>query len=84
MDKEIAFVKSILPDHYTVKESKSPGSIHCASPIGIRKGVDAEDDEHWGYVMKALRQTFGERFKEVFHNVCFCHTDFTIYLKKRV
>jgi hypothetical protein len=95
---DIAFVKTILPEHYTVQESKKKGSIHCKSAIGIRKSpykvrpysdnpgkvitiTDAEDDEHWGYIFQAIKQHFGERFQEVFHNTCFCHVDFTIYLK---
>ncbi len=79
--EDIQFVKKILPDTYTVEESKNKGSIHCVSPTGIYKKIDAEDDEHWGYVFKAIESHFAERFQEVFHNVCFNHTDFTIYLK---
>ena len=112
MVEDIQFIKMILPDHYEVKESKKKGSIHCKSPIGIRKSpytvqlqnvdndergertakggralfktltvTDAEDDEHWEYIFQAIKQHFGERFQEVFHNTCFCHVDFTIYLK---
>lgn len=81
MKNEIAFVKSVLPEHYDVQESKKSGSIHCVSDIGIRKGIDAEDDEHWEYIFKAIKNHFGKGFQEVYHNVCFCHTDFTIYLK---
>lgn len=78
---DINFVKSILPDHYEVKESKKAGSVHCKSSVGIRKGIDSEDEEHWSYIMKALQNRFGERLQEVYHNTCFCHVDFTIYLK---
>jgi len=97
LEQDIAFVKSILPEHYGVKESKRKGSIHCKSEIGIRKSpytvypytqepdravyvTDAEDDEHWSYIFQAIKQHFGDRFLEVFHNTCFCHVDFTIYL----
>lgn len=90
--KDVAFVSKILPAHYIVCESNKPGSIHCKSPIGIRlspyvnqstatRVTDAEDEEMWGYIMKALKQHFGARFQEVNHNTCFCHVDFTIYLK---
>jgi len=79
--EDIDFVKRILPSHYTVKESKSKGSIHCVSGEGIKQGVDSEDDEHWGYIMMAIRKKFGTRFSEVYHNTCYCHTDFTIFLK---
>jgi hypothetical protein len=98
MIEDIEFVKKILPEHYTVQESKRKGSVHCKSEIGIRKSpytvypykeqperavtvTDAEDDEHWEYIFQAIKQHFGERFQEVFHNTCFCHVDFTIYLK---
>lgn len=88
---DIQFVKSILPEHYTVQESKKKGSIHCKSPIGIRESpymnqstgkmvTDAEDEEHWEYIFKSLKKHFGKRFQEVDHNTCFCHVDFTIYL----
>jgi hypothetical protein len=68
---DIDFVRSILPDHYEVKESKKAGSIHCKSPIGI------EGD---AFIYK-VADHFGERFQEVYHNTCFRHVDFTIYLK---
>jgi hypothetical protein len=79
--QDIEFVKGLLPDHYEIKESKKAGSIHCKSEIGIRKGVDAEDEEKWNVIFTAIKTNFGERFQEVFHNTCFCHVDFTIYLK---
>lgn len=79
---DIDRVKAILPNHYKIEKSKAPNAIHCVSTIGIKKGVDAEDDEHWECIMKAIKKYFGKRFKEVDHNVCFCHKDFTIYLSE--
>ena len=92
--RDIKFMQGILPSHYVVQESARRGSIHCKSRIGIRlppylnknAGImvdDAEDEEMWSYIMKAIKQNFGERFQEVFHNTCFCHVDFTIYLKSQ-
>ena len=78
---DIQRVKAILPDHYEVKESKASNAIHCKSKIGIKKNIDSEDDEHWHYVMQAFKKYFGSRFIELSHNVNFCHTDFTIYLR---
>lgn len=89
---DVRFIQKILPSHYAVQESNKIGSVHCISTIGIKKSPyinqstgnwvdDAEDDEHWGYIIGAIKQHFGERFQEVFHNVCFLHKDFTIYLK---
>lgn len=91
--KDILFIKSVLPSHYIVSESNKRGSVHCKSEKGIRLSpylnqstgtmvTDAEDDEMWGYIFKAVKQHFGERFQEIFHNTCFCHVDFTIYLKQ--
>lgn len=81
LQEDITFVKKLLPDHYTVQESKKKGSIHCVSPIGIKRKVDAEDDEHWGYIMEALETKFSGRLQEVCHNTNFCHVDFTIFLR---
>lgn len=95
---DIEFVKSILPEHYEVKESKKQGSIHCKSAIGLRKTPynatdsfgkmitvdDAEDEEQWFYVVEAIKARFGDRFQEIDHNTCFCHVDFTIYLRVSV
>jgi len=80
---DIDYVKKILPNHYTVTESKSKGSIHCQSSIGIRKEVDSEDEEHWEYIFQAFKKYFNNRFSEIFCNVCFCYSDFTIYLKTK-
>jgi len=73
-DLKIKYIKQVLPTHYEVKESKKAGSVHCKSKIGIN------DEEHWGYFMSALKTKFKD-FLEVFHNVCYNHTDFTVYFK---
>lgn len=79
-EEDINFVKTILPTHYTVQESKRKGSIHCFSKIGIAHKIDADDDEHWEYIVLAIKQHFGTRFLEIDHNTNFCHVDFTIHL----
>ena len=82
--EDILYVKSLLPKHYTVIESKSKsGSLRCVSPEGIRHKIDADDVEHFGYIVSALKQHFAGRFQEVDHNVNFCHKDFTIFLKQK-
>lgn len=83
INEDINYVKDILPKHYIVEESKKKGSVHCISEIGIemRKGTDHEDEEHFEYIFQAIKNHFGIRFQEIFHNVCFLHKDFTIYLK---
>jgi hypothetical protein len=91
--RDIDFLKKILPAHYVVQESNKRGSVHCKSKVGIRlypyknkSGnmiTDQEDEEMWEYIMKAIKQHFGPRFSEVFHNTCFCHVDFTVYLKQQ-
>jgi len=82
LEKDIKFIKEILPSHYEVKESKETGNIHCKSKIGIRHKIDADDDEHWDYIVKAMEQYFDGRLSEIFHNTNFCHVDFTIYLRE--
>jgi len=90
--RDVKFVIDLLPSHYTVQESNKTGSIHCKSDIGIRKPPyvnqstgrtinDAEDDKKWFQILSSIKNHFGERFQEVFHNTCFCYVDFTIYLK---
>lgn len=79
MKEETEFMKSILPSHYTC-EPRDNG-VHCYSEIGIQKGKDAEDDEHWEYIMKAIRQKFSDRFMEVYHKTCTNHVKFTVYIK---
>jgi hypothetical protein len=80
---DIDFVKKILPEHYTVQESKHKGSVHCKSSIGIRHKIDADDVEHWEYIVGAITNHFGKRLLEIDHNTNFCHVDFTIYLKQQ-
>jgi hypothetical protein len=70
--------------------------IRCRSEKGIRKApyqdtksltdekftvTDAEDDEHWSYIFEAIKQHFGEKFMEVYHETCSYHLDFFIYYK---
>ena len=81
LEKDIEYVKSVLPDHYTVKESKQKGNIHCVSTKGICHHIDCDDEEHWGYIHNAFKLHFRKRFSETFLNVCSCYRDFTIYLK---
>jgi hypothetical protein len=80
LDQDIAFVRSILPEHYNIRESSSFGSIYCKSRIGIRNGED-EDQEHWNYIYNAIKEYFGKRLSEIFHQTCTYHLSFTIYLK---
>lgn len=80
LSADLKYVIMLLPLHYVVKESKKPGNIHCYSKKGIRQGFDSEDEEAWGYIVAAIKKHFGGRFREIDHNVNFCHTDFTIFL----
>lgn len=92
MKEEISFIKHLLPSHYEVYEGTKPGTIHCVSETGLRKLpylnksgkfiTDDEDDESFDRFLKSLKIKFKDRFQEVFHNTCFCHVDFTIYLKQ--
>ncbi len=75
---DMAVVRRILTGSYTVRESKHPNAIHCTSRIGINDATDAPFEA----VMAAFRQHFGARLLEVDENVCYWHTDFTIYLRQ--
>lgn len=70
----VEFISYILPN-YEVTESKKPCSIHCKSNTGIQK------DHVWDAIFQVIKNYFGERFQEVYHNTCTYHVDFTIYLK---
>ncbi len=76
MIEETNYMKNLLPSHYTC-EPRDNG-VHCYSPIGI----DEEDKEQWPYTLKAIKQKFGERFMEVYHQTYTNHIKFTVYLKK--
>lgn len=78
LQDDLNYVKSILPSHYTVKESKKKYSVHCTSSIGMQ---DYGEEKEWKQFFNKLKEHFGSRFQEVFHNVCTNHSDFTIYLK---
>lgn len=74
--EDMEWVKEILPASYVVSESVKLGSIHCVSPTGI------PDGSRWGSdIFPVIQAHFGERFQEVYHNTCYNHVDFTIYLK---
>jgi hypothetical protein len=76
MKEETQWMKNLLPDHYTCEPREN--GVHCHSPIGI----DENDPEQWDFTFKAIKQKFGERFMEVFHQTCTNHVKFTVYLQK--
>lgn len=73
---DLPVVRQILGASYTVAPSKLMGAIRCTS----RTGIQDDNDADWAPVMAAFRKHFGARLLEVDHNVCYRHTDFTIYL----
>lgn len=75
MKEEAEFMQYILPAHYTV-EPRANG-VQCESPIGI----DDCDTEHWGYIMEAIKQKFGKRFLEAYHQTCTDHKKFMVYIR---
>lgn len=80
IDKDIRFMKLLLPMHYAVSESKeTTGSIHCKSSIGM----PVRDDEAWEHIIKAIKKQFGSRFQEIYHNTCTNRCDFIVYLKNK-
>lgn len=75
IQNDIDYVKSLLPSSYEVKESKTKGSIHCRSNNGL------PSESEWEKFFILLKKRFTGRFQEVFHNTCYNHVDFTIYLR---
>lgn len=78
--KDTEFIKGILPSHYNCELRER--SIRCKSKIGVKMNIDGEDDEHWFYILNAIKNYFKDSFVEVNHTVCSNHQDFTIYLRK--
>ncbi len=77
MEKETEFMNRLLPDHYTCEEREN--GVHCYSDIGISE----EGCNVWDTVMEEIREEFGDRFIEVFHQTCTNHVKFTVYLKSK-
>lgn len=75
MTEETKFMQRLLPDHYTCEPRES--GVHCYS----EKGIDENDKEQWLYTIEAIKQKFGSRLLEVFHQTCTNHLKFTVYLK---
>lgn len=77
-DEDVEFMQRILPDHYVCRATKN--GVHCKSPNGISE--KNKDEAFETMVMEPIRKHFGERFLEVFHQVCTAHLEFTVFLKK--
>jgi hypothetical protein len=73
---DLPVVRRLLGPSYTVVPSIQMSAIRCTS----RTGMQDDNDAAWAPVMAAFRQHFGARLLEVDANVCYRHTDFTIYL----
>lgn len=69
-NKEI--IKGLLPEHYYCEETK--GGINCKSNIGM-------DDNLYTAFIDCIKEIFKGEFKEVFHQVCTEHLQFTVFLK---
>lgn len=82
IEDDIKFVRSLLPSHYDVHESTTRGSIHCVSKTGLKTPEGNDDDEAFDGFFIEVKEHFGDRFQEVFHNTCAWHINFTIYLKQ--
>ena len=72
------FMELVLPTNYTCK--LYPYGVRCISKEGITE-VKGYDD-HWYLIVKAIKQEFGERFQEIYHDICTNHMCFTVYLKR--
>ncbi len=81
--EDVKWIASILPADYTC--SPLANGVKCRSMNNIGKGnkygIRDDDVEHWDYVMKAIRQKYGDRFIEVDHVTCCNHQHFNVYLR---
>lgn len=75
---DLEFMVRVLPTHYTCVLRKH--GVHCYSEIGIDE--NEPNEEHWNFIVDAIKQNFGDRFQEIFHQTCTDHLKFTVYLKR--
>lgn len=81
--KDIDFVKTTLSKNYIVKETEKQDGIRCFYKTGIiKKGTSVYQEKIWDRILNSFREHFGVRFLKVFHNGCFNHLDFIIYVKQ--
>lgn len=73
--------KGIVKPPYVNRVREQPNPNVCIYTYRNITVTDAEDEEHWSYIVKAIKSHFGLRFMEIDHNTNFCHVDFVIYLK---
>lgn len=77
---DTVFLRGLLPNSYELIDCGHKSAIRCKSRTGIRHNSDSDDNEHWGYIEKAIRQHFGERLQEIYFNTHAYFQDFTIYI----
>lgn len=70
-------MKELLPSHYEITETDK--FIRCRSVVGLRTNEGNDDDEHWSYVLEAIKQKY-KSLKEVYFNTNAYYQDFVIYL----
>lgn len=76
IQEDIAFVKNVLPAHYTILKS-TYGDIRCLSDFGV------DSPTEWKRVMKVLEDHFGTKLHDIDHKTNFQHVDFMIHLKPK-
>jgi hypothetical protein len=76
-ESDFRIIKALLPEHYTCEKREK--GVFCKSETGI---PDVWGNTEWQTFMKRVRDIFGERFMEVFHQVPPDHYSFTVYLEQ--
>jgi len=86
--EDLVNVQQHLPDHYELKmgtttnQEKKSMWIRCMSRTGIQKDGN-DDNEAWEKFFQSMKNYFGDRFIEIYHNTCTWHVDFVIYYRER-
>lgn len=93
LESDLQYINALLHRDYTITwgdNRKSPADkitheyFRCRSEKGfVIPYSDKEDSENWELFVKYVKEHFGKRFMEIYHNTCFLHKDFVIYFRPK-
>jgi hypothetical protein len=76
-ESDLRIIKALLPEHYTC-ELREKG-VFCKSNTGI---PDVWGNTEWQTFTERVKDIFGKRLMEIFHQVPPDHLSFTVYLEQ--